>query len=78
MAKKKKSDWKPADFETDEEYTAYIFTRLLAVINTKLKPELAYSIVLDMVHDGLGEDNVDEFGSLILTIGEGHSEEMKH
>lgn len=64
MAKKKSNKLvvKPADMEDE---TAYLLTKLFAIINPAINPGAAYPIVMDMVHDGLGEDNLEMFGELI-------------
>ena len=46
----------------EDEYMAYLMTLLLGYVNPKLNVALAYPVVLDLVHDGLGEDNVEQYG----------------
>lgn len=50
---------------TEEEYTAFLITKLLAIVNPRIDTERAFPIVYDMVIEGLTDENYDTFGTLI-------------
>lgn len=56
---------RPEDLD-EVEQAAYYLARLFSSVEPRILPALAYPVFLDLVHDGLAEDNLDEYVARLL------------
>lgn len=51
---------------SDTEDAAYLLARLFAAVEPRILPALSYLVFLDLLHDGLAEENIDDYAARIL------------
>jgi hypothetical protein len=69
MAKKRKTEKRQGQteviLESEEEWVAYLLTRLFHRMNPAVHQPTAFEVTLLMLEEGLSEENVERYGTLL-------------